>query len=167
MLPTRTLDQAHHCPKAAWDTPLPPSSLPSTRIRTTATETSSHPQTLIQHTNSPQLAHLNVLKGCGGFLTFAPNREHSIIRLVEMETCLCKTVTPNSSITSTAIKQRFNFVIKMTKYKTVSNYLSKPNMTVGNGWVWNTHCFHLHYQYLLTASASYPVKVWPKVKAAM
>lgn len=39
MLPTRTLDQAHHCPKAAWDTPLPPNSRPSTPTRPTATET--------------------------------------------------------------------------------------------------------------------------------
>lgn len=38
MLPTRTLDQAHHCHKAAWDTPLPPNSHPSTPTRPTATE---------------------------------------------------------------------------------------------------------------------------------
>lgn len=38
MLPTRTQDQAHHCPRAAWDTPLPPSSLHSTHTRPTATE---------------------------------------------------------------------------------------------------------------------------------
>lgn len=38
MLPTRTQDQAHHCPRAAWDTPLPPSNLHSTHTRPTATE---------------------------------------------------------------------------------------------------------------------------------
>lgn len=38
MLPTRTQDQAHHCPRAAWDIPLPPSSLHSTHTRPTATE---------------------------------------------------------------------------------------------------------------------------------
>ncbi|MGH0187556.1 UNVERIFIED_CONTAM: hypothetical protein FKN15_025530 [Acipenser sinensis] len=32
-LPIRTLDQAHHYPRAAWDTPLPPSSLHSTPTR--------------------------------------------------------------------------------------------------------------------------------------
>lgn len=43
MLPTRTQDQAHHCPKAAWDTPLPPSNLHSTHTRPTATESGHAP----------------------------------------------------------------------------------------------------------------------------
>lgn len=38
MLPTPTLDQAHHSHRAAWDTQLPPSSRHSTRTRHTGTE---------------------------------------------------------------------------------------------------------------------------------
>lgn len=38
MLPIPTLDQAHHSPRAAWATQLPPSSLRSTPIRHTGTE---------------------------------------------------------------------------------------------------------------------------------
>lgn len=38
MLLIPTLDQAHHSPRAAWDTQLPPSSLHSTHIRHIGTE---------------------------------------------------------------------------------------------------------------------------------
>lgn len=38
MLPIPTLDQAHHSPRAAWGTQLPPSSLHSTHIRHIGTE---------------------------------------------------------------------------------------------------------------------------------
>lgn len=38
MLPTPTLDQAHHSHRAAWDTQLPPSSPHSTPTRRTGTE---------------------------------------------------------------------------------------------------------------------------------
>lgn len=71
MLPTRTLDQAHHCPRAAWDIPLPPNSRPSTLTRPTATETSlPHTHTHVNrhmYTHSPHHAHLNeCTEGCGG-----------------------------------------------------------------------------------------------------
>lgn len=70
MLPTRTLDQAHHCPKAAWDIPLPPNSHPSTLTKATAIETSYHTQTHthIQYTHSPRPAHLKeCTNGCEGY----------------------------------------------------------------------------------------------------
>lgn len=57
MLPTRTLDQAHHCPKAAWDTPLPPNSRPSTPTKPTATETPlTHTH---KHTHTSAYAHIH------------------------------------------------------------------------------------------------------------
>lgn len=77
MLPTRTLDQAHHCPKAAWDTPLPPNSLPSTLTRTTATERNKKQTPSYTHTQTrrhiftctrihgPHQPHLNeCTEGC-------------------------------------------------------------------------------------------------------
>lgn len=74
MLPTRTLDQAQHCPKAAWDTPLPPNSHPSTPTRPTATEKNhrhhahaqTHPRILTRtHIHSPQQPHLDeCTEGC-------------------------------------------------------------------------------------------------------
>lgn len=74
MLPTRTLDQAHHCPKAAWDTPLPPNSHPSTPTRPTATEkktrhhthAQTHPRILTRtHNHRPRQPHLNeCTEGC-------------------------------------------------------------------------------------------------------